>query len=50
MGLTIGTVGCVLPFAVVPLKRKLGGKTYLWSDYGYSCSQNGYILNKPKDE
>lgn len=50
MGLTLGVVGCALPFVVVPIRRKMGGATYLWSDKGYPCATNGYILNKPRAE
>ena len=49
-GMTLGVVGCALPFVVVPIRRRFGGKTYLWSDKGYSCDKNGYVLNQPKLE
>ena len=48
MGLGLGIIGCALPFAVVPVRRRLGRQTYLWSDKGYSCAKNGYLLNQPK--
>lgn len=47
-GLTLGVVGCALPFAVTPIRRAMGKPTYLWSDKGYSCQENGFVLNKPK--
>ncbi|CBK20179.2 uncharacterized protein [Blastocystis hominis] len=50
MGLSLGIVGCALPFAVVPLRRRLGGQTYTWSDKGYPCAKNGYVFTRQKKE
>jgi len=49
-GLTLGVVGCTLPFVVVPIRRRFGAHTYLWGSKGYSCDKNGYLLNQPKLE
>ena len=47
-GLVLGVVGCGLPLAVTPIRRAMGKPTYLWSDQGYSCQKNGFVLNKPE--
>ena len=49
MGLCLGVTGCALPFVVAPIRRRLGGQTFLWSDKGYPCEKTGYVISKPKE-
>lgn len=49
MGLCLGVTGCALPFVVSPIRRRLGGQTYLWSDKGYPVEKTGYVISKPKE-
>lgn len=46
MGLCLGVTGCTLPFVVAPIRRRMGGQTFLWSDKGYPVEKTGLVISK----